>query len=400
MSNDSEPFVYKGGRIPSHIRQSVQRVVVDPSITEIDDHALEGCSALKEIKFHNGVTSIGASALADCIVLEHLSLPSSLRTLGVEALTCTALVHLTIPEGVTAIPDGLCADDEDLVTVNLPATLQSIGTRAFDGCTNLLAITIPPLVHSIPSFCFRDCEKLSAAFLPLGLERVGRNAFKGCKALTTIGLPDGIGLDAEQQISADEDNFFGQEYHPLYLCQTLQHVAQGSQNRKLAEMPLWDYAQHCLEEYPMHQACYWSQTDGAKMAAAVKDCWRITSEWVNIDQVDDGKRTVLHLLALNPAVVAGVSTTGETAFDVVLNAAAKVLAKGNNGSAMADFVMAPDKQGRSALQLAIKCQPPSGNSTLEALVRALAKHKDDLLKDSWSIIVGMVPAALRDQLRL
>ena len=93
---------------------------------------LNTARTIRVLTVEEGVTSIGDFALASCMSLTTVTLPSTLKTIGTCAFsTCSALTEITIPEGVTAIGDAAFIDCSKLTTLTLPASLASIGLCAF-----------------------------------------------------------------------------------------------------------------------------------------------------------------------------------------------------------------------------------------------------------------------------
>ena len=70
-------------------------------------------------------------------------------------------VNVEIPEGVTEIGRGAFAYCKSLKHVTLPSSLNTIGQKAFFDCESLLSIEIPNGVVKIPAYAFAHCYSLS-----------------------------------------------------------------------------------------------------------------------------------------------------------------------------------------------------------------------------------------------
>ena len=91
---------------------------------------------VKKIDVQEGITSIGAYAFCHLKDVTEISLPSTLTTIGQDALCDIGVSSLVIPDNVV-----------------------SIGDYAFNGCDNLTTITLPSGLQSI-GFCFIECDAL------------------------------------------------------------------------------------------------------------------------------------------------------------------------------------------------------------------------------------------------
>ncbi len=124
-------------------------------LTELDDHAFEGCIKLNNVKLPKGLKHIGANAFAECRALK---------------------------------------------TLQLPDELASIGEGAFQGCRNLTGLTLPEGLKSIEANTFEGCLAFTEVELPLGLTHIGSKAFADCSKLTSVTVksvtPQQIKLDA------------------------------------------------------------------------------------------------------------------------------------------------------------------------------------------------------------
>ena len=126
-------------------------------------------TTLTSITLPNSIVTISDFAFVDCSGLTSISLPSSVKEIGVMALAGTGLTSITIPNNVTSLGDGVLADCRSLTTV-------SLGT----GITGL------------PEICFGDCSVLATINIPTSVTSIGAQAFAGCSKLTTITIPSSV----------------------------------------------------------------------------------------------------------------------------------------------------------------------------------------------------------------
>ena len=208
-------------------------VVYEGTVTELGNNCLQWQRVLTGIVIPEGVTRIGFQAFWQDDNLTNLTLPKSLKEIGVPSGQafggCTGLANgqfiiddiawwcsltinggsnplqyakkfysapdvevtdLVIPEGVTSICDNAFCYCEGIKTVSLPACLTSIGSDAFGYCKALETVDIP-VGAEIGYGAFQHCERLTTVTIPEGVTKIGGSAF--CySGLTELTLPSTI----------------------------------------------------------------------------------------------------------------------------------------------------------------------------------------------------------------
>ena len=172
---------------------------------------------ISHIVVESGATTIGASAFADLLNVESISLPDTLVTIGSGAFNNTGASHgieyVVIPDsvksigtgafrsggisrvrlsaGITAIPESAFAYS-GLTEVELPDKVTYIGKNAFAYCTALTEADLPEGIVTIAEGAFRACGSLEFISLPSTLETVGERAFSDCDILYGLVLPGNL----------------------------------------------------------------------------------------------------------------------------------------------------------------------------------------------------------------
>ena len=124
-AGDDGFFLYKGQDTP--VPHSVKHLVVDSSVSSINEMAFYDLGNLETVKLPEYLKSIGDSAFYECTSLASIELPESLKSIGDSAFeSCTSLA-----------------------SIELPASLESIGDGAFYGCTSLASIKLSESLKSI-----------------------------------------------------------------------------------------------------------------------------------------------------------------------------------------------------------------------------------------------------------
>ena len=230
-------------------------VVYEGTVTEVGSYALQWQGKLTGIIIPEGVTRIGFQGFFQCSNLTNLTLPKSLKEIGVPsgnafggcsslkngqfiiddiAWWCSLTINggsnplsytkkfysapdvevtdLVIPEGVTSICGNAFNGVEGIKSVTFPESLTYIGSNAF-AYTNLESVTIPKGVTEIDEYAFQRCAKLTTVTIPEGVTKIGfcafihtglteltlpstirsmSQSFYGCEKLAKLTLTDGI----------------------------------------------------------------------------------------------------------------------------------------------------------------------------------------------------------------
>ena len=126
-----------------------------------DNGAFAKCSSLTDVKF-KACENIGSYAFYSCNALNHITLPSDLKTIDQYAFARCSSLH----------------------SVDFPPLLESIGSYAFQSCA-LDSISLPGLTR-IDEYAFQYCGNLKEVKVPSTLESVGDKAFEGCSNLNDV----------------------------------------------------------------------------------------------------------------------------------------------------------------------------------------------------------------------
>ena len=162
-----------------------------------------GVSVIENLVISDAVTSIGASAFAECTGLTSITIPNNVTSIGVGAFAaCSGLTSMVVASGNTKYDSrGNCNAIIETSTNTLiagcqntiiPNSVTSIGLGAFLGCTGLTSITIPSSVTSIGDGAFQSCEGLTSIEIPNSVTSIGQAAFYGCTGLTSVTIGNSV----------------------------------------------------------------------------------------------------------------------------------------------------------------------------------------------------------------
>ena len=213
---------------------NIASVTMPTGLKKISNNAFYGCSALKSVKFNEGLTFLGSYSFSGTGLTE-VSLPSTLEDATYPFSNCQ-ITKAVFAEGTVKVPSFIFDNCPKLAEVNLPKTVEKIGSYAFKNCSSLkefdfhegitflgnyafsgtaiTEVTLPSTLTdatypfestsniekatfaegttTIPSWIFHDCKKLTEVNLPKTVTKINSYAFQNCSALEKITLHEGI----------------------------------------------------------------------------------------------------------------------------------------------------------------------------------------------------------------
>lgn len=158
------------------------------SVKVIQPGALCNCTKLKSVVLPEKLQSIQGGwndgAFANCISLTDVKFKACENIGNHVFYSCNALNHITLPSDLKTIDEYAFAYCHNLHSVDFPPLLERIGSHAFQSCA-LDSISLPGLT-SIDEYAFQNCSNLKEVKVPSTLESVGDKAFEGCTKLNDV----------------------------------------------------------------------------------------------------------------------------------------------------------------------------------------------------------------------
>lgn len=168
-----------------------------------------------------------------------------------------AIKSFTVPEGVTAIGESAFAGCL-LKEVNLPASLKHIGMYAFYGCERLEKVLLPERLECIDAGAFEACSRLTGVQFPHSLKFIGASAFGQCDSLREVHFVEGLeeldycalwgtpvhSLVLPESLSFIDETIVGWDYEE---GEPTVYVKAGSYAEAYARDYLWNWRIVCLE---------------------------------------------------------------------------------------------------------------------------------------------------------
>ncbi len=161
------------------------------TVTAIDASAFSANKALTHITLPTTLKTIGASAFFDCSNLQGaLVIPNSVTSLGAGAFKgCSALESVSLPSSITTLGNEIFRYCTGLTSVTFDENFSyAIVLRMFDGCSSLQTVVIPDGVSKISDYAFANCKGLQSVTIGSNVTSIGNSAFYACDSLKTVTL--------------------------------------------------------------------------------------------------------------------------------------------------------------------------------------------------------------------
>ena len=160
------------------------------SIENIDDKAFENCRKLSKLKLGVATKNIGTRAFYYCLMLDGVTFPQNLISIGDEAFAYSDISSLILQNQIQQIGDYAFYSGNSLATVDMNCNqLTYIGNYAFGRCAKLKEATLNIAnVNSIGNYLFADCDSIDKVTINADYVEKMIGTFYNCKNLTQFNL--------------------------------------------------------------------------------------------------------------------------------------------------------------------------------------------------------------------
>lgn len=182
---------YKGN--PNYITFEEAAAVDSEQFSGTNNEQKKAIVTFDEARFFTSVTYLTPNAFYRCELLERITIPDSVTSIGNYAFNgCTSLALTSLPNGLTTIEYGTFGKCTSLALTSLPSGITSIGGSAFENCSSLALTSLPNGLTTIGLQAFQSCLALKDTLheIPSSVTEIGDRAFRYVKfpALKFLGL--------------------------------------------------------------------------------------------------------------------------------------------------------------------------------------------------------------------
>ena len=169
-------------------------ITLPASLKEIGIAAFSDCTGLKSIVIPNGVEKLQSSVFYHCTNLEQITLPDSMKEVGYQVFEDTKWFKnqkdsLVYVGRIAYRYNGTMPVN---TVVKIRENTIGLGIGVFSGCNNLSNVILPESLTEIPESAFQGCASLKSVELPQSLTVIQDRAFAGCESLTSISPLDQV----------------------------------------------------------------------------------------------------------------------------------------------------------------------------------------------------------------
>ena len=170
----------------------LQSVSLPNTIKSMGESCFAGCSKLYYIKLPSQLMELKANTFQNCTALEEISFGKQISSLGDNCFqNCSKLSHISLPSSLTMIGNS-CFAGSAIENISLPQNITTIGTDCFSECKQLKSATINASIKILPERTFKNCESLKMVLLPESLVKISNESFRYCKNLEELVIPETV----------------------------------------------------------------------------------------------------------------------------------------------------------------------------------------------------------------
>ncbi len=159
--------------------KEVRELFIPESVTQVNDYAFLGCRSLVNVSLPSTIRRIGLSAFEDCIEINKTSYSGD-----VASWCCIEFANATSNPMIYS--NNFYLNDIEVRDLVVPNSVSKIPSYAFLNCQSLKSVEIMDNVHSIGSSAFEGCEFITSISIPNSVTNIVRDAFNECTSLNTV----------------------------------------------------------------------------------------------------------------------------------------------------------------------------------------------------------------------
>lgn len=171
-----------------HFNTMLTKIVLNNSITSVENSSFRNCLSLRTIKFNNIISKIGDHCFENCVKLKTIIIPNSVTSIGQSAFKkCFDLRFIKLSNNISDLKPNTFYECSSMNYIYIPSAVSKIGSSCFENCFKLRSMIIPHGVTLIPERCFRRCKNLHT-ISSKNIVNISIESFAKCCSLTNIRL--------------------------------------------------------------------------------------------------------------------------------------------------------------------------------------------------------------------
>lgn len=184
----------------------LEEITIPSSVTKIGDSVFENCIKLRKVTYLGNDVTIGKYSFKNCDKLSDINLLAKLKQINEGTFEeCNSLETVILSSELTKIDKYAFRNCASLGAITVPTNVKTIPIGAFEGCNNLVRVSLPSSLISIEYNAFKDCTSLKRMIVPYQVNNISQSAFENCKNLTSITIPNAVTVIEENVFSGCEN---------------------------------------------------------------------------------------------------------------------------------------------------------------------------------------------------
>ena len=210
-------FYYVEGAIEENIlkSQNVWNIILEDNIHSIGNSAFANCSVLETISIPDTITSVGDDVfkssgnklvatfrgvdgtIDDSIYknktkgINSIYIDENVKTIGKYAFAENDDIQQVAITKADTIDENAFENDVQIKTLTIDS-VKNINNYAFHNCNSINKITIDKDLINIGDHAFDSCKHIPEVVLPNTVRKIGVAAFYDCNSMKSINIPNGI----------------------------------------------------------------------------------------------------------------------------------------------------------------------------------------------------------------
>lgn len=164
---------------------AITSFVMPSKVTVLSAETFKGCRSLASVDFGSSLLSIGDSAFEDCMKLESVIVPDSVRSIGDRAFIGTWMDEVSFGSSLETVGAYAFAG-LFFRQITLPDSLVELKEGAFASCAHLASIDVGERLQTVGDRAFYYNDSLTSLVLPATMTSIGQDVFTGCSRFVSL----------------------------------------------------------------------------------------------------------------------------------------------------------------------------------------------------------------------